>query len=229
MAKNNKRDTRPIAVLGLGRFGSRIAKQLARSGEEVIACDLDRVVVEALAYDVSQAVVIVVSDEKALRSQGIDRVKAGIVAIGEDFEATVLATVLLKQLNVPRIIARARSKTTAKVLERVGADEVVLAEDEAADRWASRVLGPRVLSQIEFHEGYSIVEFGVPAAWVGQGLGQLDVRRNYGLHVVAVKRPDPKAPSGTRVVVLTPADELGEGDVMIVMGKDADLQSLSEL
>ena len=224
----HKHDTRPIAVLGLGRFGNRIAKQLVRSGEEVIACDLDRALVEAVANDVTHAAVIDVTDEQALRSQGIERVKAGIVAIGEDFEATVLATVLLKQLSVPRIIARARSRTTARVLERVGADDVVLAEDEAADRWASRVLGPRVLSQIEFHEGYSIVEFGVPASWVGQGLAQLDVRRKFGLHVVAAKRPDAKATAGSRVIVLGPADELAEGDVLIVMGKDDDLKKLED-
>jgi len=224
----NKRDNRPIAVLGLGRFGNRIAKQIARSGEDVIACDIDRSAVEALANDVTHAVVLDVTDEQALRSQGIEGVKAGIVAIGEDFETTVLATVLLKQLNVPRIIARARSKTTAKVLERVGADDVVLAEDEAADRWASRVLGPSLLSQIEFHEGYSIVEFGIPASWVGQCLGQLNVRRKYGLHVVAVKRPDSHAPSGSRILVLTPDDQFEENDVLIVMGRDKDIQRLDE-
>jgi trk system potassium uptake protein TrkA len=191
----NKRNTQPIAVLGLGRFGQRIAKQLARSGEEVIACDLDRAAVEAIAGEITHAVVIDVTDEQAMRSHGIDKVKIGIVAIGEHFEASVLATVILKQMEVPRIIARARTRTTGKVLERVGADDIVLAEDEAADRWASRILGPRVLSQIEFHEGYSIVEFSVPGPWVGKGLGELDVRRKHGLHIVAIKRANVDEPS----------------------------------
>lgn len=225
----HKHDNRPIAVLGLGRFGNRIAKQLARSGEDVIACDRDRDVVEALANEVTRAVVLDVTDDKAMRSQGIDQVKVGIVAIGEDFEASVLATVLLKQMEVPRIIARARSRTTARVLERVGADDVVLPEDEAADRWASRVLGPRVLSQIEFHEGYSIVEFVVPASWVGQSLGQLHVRKKFGLHVVAIKRADSQAPAGSRIMVLSPTDELHEDDVLIVMGQDEQIQKLEEV
>jgi len=225
----DQHDTRPIAVLGLGRFGYRIAKQLARSGEEVIACDLNRNAVEALSNEITHTVVLDVTDEQAMRSQGIHKIKAGIVAIGEDFEATVLATVILKQMEIPRIVARARSRTTAEVLERVGAHDVVLAEDEAADRWASRILGPRVLSQIEFHEGYSIVEFVVPEAWVGKGLGELDVRRKYGLHVVAVKRKDTEARSGSRITVLGPGDQLEPEDVLIVMGRDEELRRLEKI
>lgn len=223
------RDTQPIAVLGLGRFGQRIAKQLARSGEEVIACDLERSAVEALANEITHAAVLDVTDEQAMRSQGIHRVKVGVVAIGEDFEASVLATVILKQMQVPRVIARARTRTTAEVLRRVGADDVVLAEDEAADRWANRILGPHVLSQIEFHEGYSIVEFEVPEPWVGKGLVELDVRRKYGLHVVAVKHTDKDAPSGSRIAVLGPGEQLQQKDVLIVMGRDEDLRSLNAL
>ena len=222
-------DPRPVAVLGLGRFGQRIAKQLSRGGEEVIACDLDRHAVEMIAGDVAQAVALDVTDEPAMRARGLHRVKAGIVAIGEDFEASVLATVILKQMQVPRIIARARSRTTAEIMKRVGADDVVLAEDEAADRWANRILGPRVLNQIEFHEGYSVVEFQAPRAWVGQNLIELDVRKKLGLHIVAVKRVDPEAPTGTRVAVLPPSDPLRKDDVLIVMGQDDQIRNLREI
>jgi trk system potassium uptake protein TrkA len=153
----------------------------------------------------------------------VHKAKAAVVAIGEDFEASVLCTVILRQMQVPRVIARARSPKTAEVLRRVGADDVVLAEDEAADRWAGRIVGPRVLNQIEFHEGYSIVEFEVPAAWIGKGLAELDVRRRFSLHIVAVKRADAEAPSGVRILVLQPAEPLLAGDVLIVMGQDQDL------
>lgn len=228
MSKNTD-DTRPVAVLGLGRFGQRIATQLAGSGEEVIACDISRDVVEHIASQVAQAVTLDVTDEAAMRSRGIHRVKCGVIGIGEDFEAAVLATVLLKQMGVPRIIARARSRTTAEVLKRVGADDVVLAEDEAADRWANRILGPRVLNQIEFHEGYSIVEFIVPKPWIGKTLIDLDVRKKHDVHIVAVKRADPSTPSGAKVAALPPTEMFREDDVIIVMGEDKKIRGLSSI
>lgn len=222
-------DRRPVAVLGLGRFGQRIATQLARGGEEVIACDIDREVVEQIASSVAHAITLDVTDEAALRSRGIHRVKCGVIGIGEDFEASVLATVLLKQMDVPRIIARARTRTTAEVLKRVGAHDVVLAEDEAADRWANRILGPRVLNQIEFHEGYSIVEFIVPTPWIGRTLIELDVRKKHDVHIVAVKRADASDPSGAKVAALPPTEALREDDVLIVMGEDAKIRELPSI
>jgi trk system potassium uptake protein TrkA len=224
MAATNK-DTRPIAVLGLGRFGFRLAERLSRGGEDVLACDLDRDTVEHIAPSVAQALVMDVTDEPAMRSRGVHKTKAAVVAIGEDFEAAVLTTVILRQMNVPRIIARARSTTTAEVLRRVGAHEVVLAEDEAADRWANRLLGPKVLNQIEFHQGYSIVEFRTPSSWVGKGLADLEVRKRFDLHVVAVKR---NAPTEQRIVVLRANEPLEQDDVLIIMGKDEDLKKLAD-
>lgn len=223
----NSKDTRPIAVLGLGRFGQRMADRLSRGGEDVLACDFDRDVVEQIAPKVAQAVVLDVTDEAAMRSRGVHKVKAAVIGIGEDFEAAVLTTVILRQMDIPRIIARARSKTTAEVLRRVGAHDVVLAEDEAADRWANRLLGPKVLNQIEFHQGYSIIEFRTPKSWVGQGLADLDVRKKLNLHVVAVKRNVAEdGPEHSRIVVLRANEPLEAEDVLIIMGRDEDLNNL---
>jgi trk system potassium uptake protein TrkA len=219
-------DTRPIAVLGLGRFGQRLAERLTRGGEDVLACDHDREVVEHVAPSVAQALVMDVTDEAVMRSRGLHKVKAAVVAIGEDFEASVLTTVILRQMEVPRIIARARSQTTAEVLRRVGAHEVVLAEDEAADRWANRLLGPKVLNQIEFHQGYSIVEFLTPKEWVGKGLAELDVRKKLNLHVVAVKRGTTDGEHHSKIVVLRTNEPLEADDVLIIMGRDEDLNKL---
>ncbi len=227
--KSHAKDPRPIAVLGLGRFGQRIASQLSKAGQSVIACDRDRDAVERISAKVAQAVVVDITDEEALKARGVHKVKAAVVAVGGDFEAAVLATVIMKHLEVPRVIARARSNTTAQVLRRVGASDVVQAEDEAADRWAARLLGPGVLNQIEFHEGHSIVEFLTPASWVGQSLGDLNVRQKHGLHVVAVKRKDRLLPSGVRIAVLPPTEPLLETDVLIVMGQDEHLKALAEL
>lgn len=223
----NSKDSRPIAVLGLGRFGQRMAERLSRGGEDVLACDYDRDVVEQIATKVAQAVVLDVTDEAAMRSRGVHKVKAAVIGIGEDFEAAVLTTVILRQMEVPRIIARARTTTTAEVLRRVGAHDVVLAEDEAADRWANRLLGPKVLNQIEFHQGYSIIEFKTPKDWVGKGLADLDVRKKLNLHVVAVKRNvTDDGPNHSRIVVLRANEPLEEDDVLIIMGRDEDLNNL---
>jgi len=216
-------------VLGLGRFGQRLAKQLTAAGEEVLACDTDRHAVELIADDIAQAVVLDVTDEHAMRNRGVHKVKAAVVAIGEHFEASVLSTVILREMEVPRIIARARSRTTAQVLRRIGAHEVVLAEDEAADRWANRILGPSVLNQIEFHEGYSIVELRAPDPWIGKGLAELEVRQRFGVHVVAIKRPDQSVSSGVRILVLGPDQPLAEDDVLIVMGRDEQIKSLGSV
>jgi trk system potassium uptake protein TrkA len=229
MSNHGNIDNRPVAVLGLGRFGLRIATQLSQGGEEVIACDRDRDVVDHIADRVAQAVAIDVTDESALRGRGIHRVKVAVIGIGEDFESSVLATVLLKEMNVPRIIARARSRTTAEVLRRVGAHEVVLAEDEAADRWANRIMGPRVLNQIEFHEGYSVVEILTPKPWIGKSLAEIGVRKQFGLHVVGVKREDVASAGGMRVMSMPPDQPLGAEDVLIIMGKDEAIRALREL
>lgn len=226
-AKN--RDTRPVAVLGIGRFGFRIANHLSKGGEEVIACDRDRDAVESVSGAVAQAIVLDVTDEQTLKNRGLDRVKCAVIGIGEDFEAAVLVTVIMKHLGVPRIIARARSRTTAEVLRRVGADDVVLAEDEAADRWANRILGPHMLNQIEFHDGYSIIELATPPAWVGQGLAQLDVRRKHRLHVIAVRRPDEQSTSGTSIAILAPDEPLAADDILILLARDEQIKDLEHL
>lgn len=173
----------------MGRFGSRLAANLAAAGAEVIAIDRDLNIVEDVRDRVGFAVAIDVTDEQALRAHGVHKVDAAIVGIGSNFEATILATVLLKQLEVPLVIARATNAVRAQVLSRIGADAVVNPEDESADRWSQRLINPHFLNQIEFHEGYSIVEVITPARWAGKTLAELDLRAKYGLHVVAIKRP----------------------------------------
>lgn len=216
-----------FAVIGLGRFGSRLAQNLARAGYEVIAIDKDRDVVEDIRDHVTVAVALDATDEQALLMQGVDKVDIAVVGIGDNFEAIVLCTVLLKQLGVKRVISRATSHTLARILVRIGADDVVNPEDESADRWSQRLTRPHFLNQIEFHEGYSIVEMRAPAQWVGSSLAQLDLRASRGLHVVAIKRlKDPADPGSVRVEMPGPTDPLRPTDVLILMGKDDDLAKL---
>ncbi|RMH65447.1 MAG: TrkA family potassium uptake protein [Bacteroidetes bacterium] len=216
-----------VAVIGLGRFGSRLARRLHEAGREVIALDRDRAAVERIRDSVRHAVVLDATDSEALKSKGVAQAGVAFVAIGEDFEANVLVTVTLRELGVPRIFARARSLRAARVLRAVGAENVVMAEDEAADRWADRLLGPRVLNQIEFHEGHSIVEIPCPAGWAGHSLAELHVRAKFGVHVVAIRTAiEADDPSRLRIVVPGPTRELRENDVLIIMGRDEDIARL---
>lgn len=226
----------PVAVIGLGRFGSRLAASLASRGTEVIAIDRSRSLVENIRDDVSMAVALDATDEDALRSNLPSNLAAAVVGIGENFEATLLVTVVLKQLEVPRVIARASSPLASRILTKIGADETVNPEDESADRWANRISVPNLLNHIEFHEGYSIVEISVPEPWVGKTLVELELRAKSGLHVVAMKRIKPEhhgsVPGGAaslsrepaaRIEVPSPVEPLRQSDVLILMGKDEDL------
>jgi len=217
-----------FAIIGLGRFGSRLAATLAASGHEVIAIDLDTQIVEDIRDKVTLAIAMDATDEQSLRAQGINKVDTAIVGIGDNFEATTLSTVILKQMGIKRVIARAASQVAARILARIGADEVVNPEDESADRWAHRLLNPQYVNQIEFHEGYSIVEVRCPKAWQGQSLAQLDLRKKHRLHVVAVRRPAEPDSSGTgqRIELPNAQEPLRSDDILVLMGKDEHLSRL---
>lgn len=218
-----------FAVIGLGRFGSRLAVNLAAAGQEVMAIDRDREVIQSMRDQVTLAIVMDATDEQAMAAQGVNQVDVAVVSIGDSFEAAALTTVILKQSGVQRVISRAVTRTGARILSRIGADDVVNPEDEAADRWATRLTSPQFINHFEIAEGHSIVELGTPSAWVGRPLSELRPRSNMGLHVVAIKHPaaDPQAQS-SRVEIPQPDRPLDARDVLVVMGKDDDLAQISE-
>ena len=221
-----------FAIIGLGRFGYLLATKLVAAGNEVIAIDKDRQIVEEIRDQVTLSVATDVTDEEALRSQGVDRVDVAVVGIGDDFEATVLATVVLKQLEVPRVISRATTDIRGRILLRVGADEVVNPEDESAESWSVRLTWPQFISHFELEPGFSIIEICTPQEWVGQTLAQLRLRATLGVHVVAVKRVAVTRPSpdqqdgGGPIRMPRPTHVLDKHDVLMVMGRDEDLARL---
>jgi len=222
-----------FAVIGLGRFGSRLARRLAAAGAEVIAIDHDRRLVEEIRDQVTLAVALDATDEQALKVQGVDQVDCAIVGIGHDFEANALATVMLKSLRVKRVVSRAGNAMQAKILARIGADAVVSPEDETADRWSYRLLAPFLIDHIELGEGYALVQMAVPGEWQDRSLSELDLRRKYNITVVAIKRRvEASTPTGAdayeeRVVdVPMPSSRLGKEDVLVIAGFDRDLERL---
>ena len=222
-----------FAVIGLGRFGSRLAKNLAAVGAEVIAIDRDRAIVEELRDQVTLAVAMDSTDEAALRVQGLDQVDCAIVGIGNDFEANALTTALLKSLRIERVISRAGNQMQAAILSRIGADAVVKPEDEAADRWSHRLLAPLLIDHVELGQGYALVQMASPGAWVGKTLAELDLRRKHAVTVVAIKR---RVESGSeagastfeeRVVdVPSPTSRIRAEDTIVIAGFDRDIDRL---
>ncbi len=222
-----------FAVIGLGRFGSRLATKLAASGAEVIAIDRERSLVEELRDQVTLAIALDATDEAALKIQGVDQVDCAVVGIGHNFEANALTTVLLKSLRVKRVVSRAANDMQARILSRIGADGVVVPEEESADRWSHRLLTPFMIEHTPIGEGYALAQVTVPEAWQGKTLAELDLRRKHKVTVVAIKRKVESASStgadtfAERVVdVPLPGSRLGREDTVVVAGFDADLENL---
>lgn len=222
-----------FAVIGLGRFGSRLARNLAASGAEVIAVDRDRAIVEDLRDQVTLAIALDATDEAALKLQGVEQVDTAVVGIGHNFEANALTTALLKSLRVKRVVSRAANVTQARILTRIGADGVVSPEDESADRWSHRLLSPFLIDHVELGEGYALVQLPVPTDWVDKPLLELDLRKRYKVTVVAIKRrvqgsgPAGVDASDARVVVVPlPSTRMLADDTVILAGYDKDLERL---
>ena len=224
------------AVIGLGRFGYRMAELLASSGQEVIAVDSDKDLIDDIAPIVSRAVCMDATDEDALRAQGIDDVDVAVVGIGSAFEAAVLTTVLLKQqLKVPRVISRSTSVTRGEILSRVGADELVNPERESADRWRNRLLAPHLIEQIDLADNSRLVQIPAPTRYVDKTLGELDVRRNDHVQVVAVRRvatdTDADGAKRTRQIVVSVPEAdtvIQKDDTLLIIGPDDAVRRLSE-
>ncbi len=211
-----------FVVLGIGRFGSSLARTLYRLGHEVLAIDDDEDVIQEIADDVTHAVVGDCVDENTLRSLGVRNFDVAIVAIGGELQSSILATVVLKDLGVKHIVAKAQSDLHAKVLKRVGADKVVFPERDMGIRLANNLSSENILDYIELSPDYSIAEIMVPPNWIGQTLKDLNVRAKYGITILACKNG-----SGIHVAP-APEYKLGTEDDLVVLGANDDLSSLQK-
>ena len=210
-------------VIGLGRFGSQAAKRLYELGCEVLAIDRNSELVQPISAHVTQAVVADARDKEVLRALGAKDFECAIVAIGGDLADSVLATMNLKELGVPYIVCKASDETHRQVLLKLGADRVVIPEQEQADRLAKNLSSPNVLDYIELSEEYGIIEIPAPKAWVGKSLKELNVRAKLGVNIIAVEK-------GRKINVSPAADYRIEAeDVMVVLGDTAALDAVQKL
>ncbi|MCK4886479.1 MAG: TrkA family potassium uptake protein [Planctomycetes bacterium] len=225
-----------FAVIGLGRFGKKLAIALAMSGAEVIAVDKNRDEIELIRDQVTLAVKLDGTDEEALKAQGIDKVDVAIIGIGlgtgKGFESAVLTVVTLKQMGVKKIYARAEDRMGGEVFAKVGATEVIYPEIESAQRWAYKLIAPQIGEKIDFAPGYSLARIKSPASFDGKTVMDLQLRQKYNINLVAIKRCDEskgkKSDMGSIINVPMPNTIIYAGDVLMVAGSDADLVKLPQ-
>lgn len=215
-----------FVVIGMGRFGAALACELTRLGNEVLAIDESEEAISRIADDVTHAVVGDAKDENVLRSIGARNFDCAVVAIAGDIQDSVLVTLMLKEMGVKMVIAKAQSAVHMRVLERIGADKVVFPERDMGQRVASNLAATNIIDFIELSEDYSIVEIGCPKKWDGKTLLETNVRGLYGINVIAVRG----GADGKQVTISPPANfQLHAQDVLIVIGGNDDLERLREL
>jgi trk system potassium uptake protein TrkA len=224
---------RRFVVIGLGRFGQKLAIALAMSGAEVIAIDRDRNEVELIRDQVSLAVRLDSTEEEALKAQGVDKADVAIIALGqESFEAAILTVVILRQMGVKQIYARAESLIAGQVFSKVGATEVIYPEIESAQRWAYKLIAPQIGEKIDFAPGYSLARVKAPPSFDGRTVMDLQLRQKYSVNLVLIKRSDEararKSEKDSIINFPNPGTLVYKDDILMVAGSDADLASLPQ-
>lgn len=207
-------------VIGLGRFGRSVAKTLCELGHEVLAVDSDESLVTAIAPYVTQAMQLDATDEAALSTLGVDNFDAAVVSIGQNTRDSILISVLLKELGVPFLITKANDELHAKVLRKISADRVVFPERDMGARVARSMLTPNVLDLMNLGDDHQIIEIRLPIGWAGSSIFSLNVRRRYGVNILAIRR------DGRFLISPAPDLPLESEDVLLVMGRREDIEKL---
>ncbi|TAA73526.1 potassium channel family protein [Planococcus salinarum] len=211
-----------IVVIGLGRFGSSVCRELYQLGHEVLALDMDPEKVEDVTEFASQATVADATDKSQLKALGVRNFDQAIIAIGDDLQASVLCTLMLKEIGLEKVWVKARDMQHKRILEKVGADRVIQPEYEMGIRTAHHINSEKVVDYIDLSKDYSIVEMAATEKVTGKSLLQLDIRVKFNCIILAVKR-------GEDVNIAPhPTDVVREGDILVVMGHRNDLKKLEE-
>ena len=211
------------AVIGLGRFGSQVAARLYEYGEDVLASDLQETLVNQMADRVTRAVIGDAKDKSVLKSLGVADCDCAIVALGSNLAASVLITMNLKSLNVPYIICKAHDDTHREILEKLGADKVIIPERVIADKIASSLAAPNILEYIDLSDDYGIVEVKAPASWAGKSIRDLNVREAFGVTILAIRQGEQTevSPSALRPIAA--------GATLVLLGDYASLDAIQKI
>ncbi|KEI95741.1 potassium transporter Trk [Clostridium botulinum A2B7 92] len=212
-----------FVVIGLGRFGTSVAKTLYTLGNDVLAIDSSDDIVQSISDSVTHSVQMNATDENSLRALGIRNFDVAVITIGSDIQASTMVTLLVKEMGIKYIIAKANTEIHAKVLYKIGADRVIFPERDMGVRVAHNLVSTNILDYIELSPNYSIAEIVTPKIWHGKTLNELNIRANYGINVVALKR-------GEEINVSPVAeDTIESGDIIVAIGSEEDLTKVEIL
>jgi trk system potassium uptake protein TrkA len=221
---------RQFAVIGLGRFGLSVAKTLTEQGCQVLAIDKDEELVQDASEFVTEAVQVDATDEKSLKAVGIKNVDVAVVGIGTNLEASILTTLTLKEMGVQEIVARAVTEEHGKVLEKVGATKVVFLERDMGMRVANSLVSPSIIEHIYLSPEYSIMETLAPQIFIGQSIGNLDIRAKHGLTIIGVRKKDQPNNKVCELNIAPRADYvITQGDVLILLGSNENLNKFKHI
>ena len=213
-----------FAIIGLGRFGSAMARSLHRLGHEVLAVDNDEERINDIADDVTHALIMDVTDEEAVQQLGLANFDTVVVAIGHDLQASIMAVVLAKEEGAKMVIAKAIDDLHYKVLEKVGADKIIMPERDMGARLAQKLVSNNVLDFIELSNDYGFTEMLLPAKWSGKSLRQLDLRARFGANVVAVCSTE-----GRMNISPAPDQPLKQGDKLIIIAPKGVVEKIDHM
>jgi len=212
-----------FVVIGLGRFGTSVAETLYSLGNDVLAVDHDEDVVQNISNKVTHAVQVDANDENSLRALGIRNFDCAVISIGSNIQSSILATILVKELGVKYVVAKATTALHAKVLYKIGANRVVFPERDMGVRVAHNLVSSNILDYIELSPDYSIAEVVSPEEWHNKTLKELNVRAHYGISVMAIKR-------NNDIDISPSADNIIEsGDIIVAIGSIEELNKLENL
>jgi len=227
---------RQVAVIGLGRFGYGVAETLVKKGCEVLAIDTDPEKIQAISDLATFAVQCDATDVKALKAISAQNVDVAVVSIGENIEASILIVQTLKEMGVKQIIAKGVTPQHGKILQNLGVTEVIFPERDAAVRLAQRLISPNVLEYLELSPGYSVEEVAVPDKMSGLRLREAQIRETYNVNIIGIRKKVTRMVKGQmtteEVFNVTPSlddDVIEKGDILVVVGKQEDLDRLTRL
>ena len=209
---NSKSKDKQYLVIGCGRFGSSVAKKMCQLGNEVMVIDKDEDSINNIAELVTHTAIVDVTEERDLKSIGLGNFDVVIVAISSDVRASIMATVIAKEMGVPKVVCKAKDELQAKVLYKIGADKVVFPERDMGIRLAYNLASENILDQINLDPEYSIMEIVTPQNWVGKTIIELNLRAKYDITVLAVKTQ-----SGLKVMP-SPNYKMQEKNILIIIG-----------
>ncbi len=210
-----------IAVIGLGRFGTTIAKLLASMNHEVLGVDIDPEVVQKISPYITHAIVADTTDEEAIKALALSQFDLVIVAIGDNVQANLMTSMLLKEMHIPKIVAKAENTLQGKMLSKIGVDQVIYPEFDMAQRLAQSLTREHVMDYLQLSKSVSLIEINMPLFMVGSCLKESNLREKYNLNAVGIRRGDDLEVPPNPTTILSAEDKL------LIIGNNSDLDALT--